>query len=165
MTKTDARGNEVDGDLATGRPGISALLRRLLLVPTLATLALALFVGVFWLVSDSPNFRGHALGHWLIAVPTLFLALMFVRLPEARTAPRRMARLFIAIVLVVLPAAQLLEGIGAFASSWSALEALHGLGEAGTLFSAFALPLSLVVVAVVYLLAGIRMLTRKSSPV
>lgn len=75
-----------------------------------------------------------------------------------------MARLFVAIVLVVLPASQLLEGIGAFASSGNtALESLHGLGEAGTLFSTFARPLSLVIVAVVYVLAGIGMLVRRSS--
>lgn len=104
----------------------------------------------------------------MFAVPTLFLALVYVRMPEARTAPRRMGRLFVAIVLVVLPVAQLLEGIGAFASSGNgaldaAIEPLHKVGEAGTLFSVFTLPLSLAIVAVVYVVAGIRILVRRSS--
>lgn len=168
VTRTEAMADEPNGVPATERPGIGAILRRLLLVPTLAAVALGLLVAIFWQVSASPNFHGHAAGHWVMAVPALFLALVFVRLPEAHTAPRRMARLFLAIVLVVLPLSLLLEGIGAFASSGDgaldgAIEPLHGLGEAGTLFSTFALPLSLVILAVVYVLARIRMLMRKSS--
>ncbi len=45
------------------------------------------------------------------------------------------------------------------------IEALHRLGEAGTLLSVLALPLSLVTVAVVYVLMEIRMLSSKSSSV
>lgn len=79
--------------------------------------ALGLLVAGFWLGSESPNFHEHAAGHWIMAIPVLFVALVIVRLPEARTMPRRMARLFLAIVVLALAASQILEGIGAFAST------------------------------------------------
>lgn len=134
----------------------------------MASLGLGLLVVGFTLWSDSPNFHGHAAGHWLMAISVLFVALMFIRLPEAPTAPRRMALLFLATVLVVLPVSLLLEGIGAFASSGDGaldgvIEPLHGLGEAGTLFGTFALPLSLVVVTAVYVLSWMHALMTKSS--
>ena len=149
---------------AIGNSGVGRVaFRRFFLLPMVASSAVGLLVIGFSLWSESPNFHGHAAGHWLMAVPVLFFALVFVRLPEARTAPRRMARLFLAIVLVVLPFSLLLEGVGAFASSGDgafdgAIEPLHGFGEAGTLFATFALPLSLVIVTAVYVLAGMRTL-------
>lgn len=80
---------------------------------------------------------------------------------------RRIALLFVAIVVLALAASQLLEGIGAFASGTgpvdTVLESMHGLGEAGTLFSIFALPLSLVILAVVYALAAMRALIGRWS--
>ena len=118
-------------------------------------------MAAFFVGSDSPNFHGHAIVHWAMAIPIVFVSLLAVRLPEARTTPRRMARLFLTIVLLVLAASSLLEGAGAFASSGTGvadvlLEPLHGLGEAGTLFSVFSLPLSLAIVTAVYVVAGIR---------
>ncbi len=148
---------------------IRGTLKRLFLLPVGAAAALGLFVIGFGLVSDSRNFHGHAAGHWIMAIPVLFAALAFVRLPEARTAPRRIARLFVALLLIVLTAAQLLEGIGAFASGEGfvdkILESMHQLGEAATLFSMLALPLSFVLLTVVYALAATRSLVgRLSSP-
>jgi hypothetical protein len=154
--------------MKAGGSDIHRRLRRLLLPALLAAGALGILVLGFSLLSESPNFHGHAAAHWVMAIPVLFLALVVVRLPEARTVPRRMARIFVTMVLVVLPLSLLLEGIGAFASSGNgafdgAIEPLHGVGEAGTLFATFALPLSVLILAVVYVLAGIRMLVRKSS--
>ncbi len=128
---------------------------------------LGLVVVGFWLVSDSASFHGHAAGHWIMAIPVLFVGLLIVRLPEAHTMARRIALLFVAIVVLALAASQLLEGIGAFASGTgpvdTVLESMHGLGEAGTLFSIFALPLSLVILAVVYALAAMRALIGRWS--
>ena len=135
----------------------------MLLVPAVAAGALGLFVAIFWLVSDSPNFHGHALVHWAMAIPVVFGALVIVRLPEAHTRPRRIARLFVAVLVITLAAAQLLEGIGAFASArgiGKTLEPIHVLGEGGTLLSIFTLPVALAFVVVVYALAGANALRR-----
>ncbi|HEV3472833.1 MAG TPA: hypothetical protein VG408_06455 [Actinomycetota bacterium] len=154
-----------------GRGGVGAAFKRFLLLPVLAAAALGLFVIVFGLASDSPNFHGHAAGHWTMAIPVVFVALVVSRLPEARTTPRRITRLFLAIVLLALAAALLLEGIGAFGSTAkgpleSLLETLHRIGEAMTLFSIFALPLAGVFLAVTYGLAAMRVLVglRRTRP-
>ena len=143
---------------------IRALATRMLLVPVVAAGALGLFVGIFWLASDSPDFHGHALFHWAVAIPVVLGALAIVRLPEARTRPRRIARLFVAVLVIVLAASQLLEGIGAFASArglGKTLEPIHVVGEGGTLLSVFTLPLALAFAVVVYALAGVNALRRR----
>lgn len=102
-----------------------------------------------------------------MAIPALFVGLIVVRLPEARTTPRRIARLFVAVLLLTLATSQLFEGVGAFGSGKGTadkvLELMHGLGEGGTLFSIFALPLSFVIVAVVYTGAAVGALIARSS--
>ena len=120
------------------------------------------------MVSDSPSFHEHALGHWTMAIPVVFAALVIVRLPEARTRPRRMARLSIAVFVIALAIAFLLEGIGAFTSGegllGSSLEAMHVLGEALTLLSMLGLPLAFVILGTVYALAAMRVLFLRISP-
>ena len=144
----------------------SALLRRLLLIPTAVATAGALLIAAFAVLSNSENFDGHAIAHWGIAVPTLFLSLVTTRLPDARTAPRRIARLFPIVALMGLAVSQILEGVGAFASSFAggleeSLELAHGLGEGGTLLAIFVLPLGVIVLVLVYVAAAIRSLRNR----
>ena len=100
-----------------------------------------------------------------MAIPVLFVALVAHRLPEPRTAPRRVTRLFLTVVLIALALSQIVEGIGAFASSARSieglLESMHRMGEAGTLFSIFALPLSVLFLTLVYAMAAIHTLVRR----
>lgn len=144
---------------------VGAMSKQLLAVPALTAISLASLVGALWLVTDSPTFRGHAAGHWAMAVPVVFVALAIFRLPNARTRPRRIAFLFVAVLLATLAVAQLLEGIGAFSSGIApvnrVLESTHVLGEGGTLLAIFTLPLALLAFTVVYLSAGIRALARR----
>ena len=144
---------------------IRVLAERVLLVPAVAAGCLGLFVGIFWLLSDSPDFHGHAVSHWAMAIPVVFGALAIVRLPEARTRPRRIARLFVTVLVSTLAIAQLLEGIGAFASTdgivGKTLGSIHAVGEGGTLLSIFTLPLAFAITAVVYAAAGVNALRRR----
>ncbi len=73
-----------------GTPLASAF-RRFLLLPMVAAAALGVVVLGFWPGSDSPNFHGHAAGHWIMAIPVLFVGLVLARLPEAHTTARRIA--------------------------------------------------------------------------
>ena len=163
-----SRRQDIEDESVTSGRDIGGAFRRLLRIPLAAAATLGALVVGFSLLSDSPNFHGHAAGHWTMAIPVLFVALVIVRLPEARTTPRRIARLLLAIVVFSLAFSLLLEGIGAFASSGkgpldTALESMHDLGSAGTLFSIFALPLSFVTLAVVYALVATRALIRRLS--
>jgi hypothetical protein len=82
----------------------------------------------------------------------LFVALAVVRLPEARTTPRRIARLFFSVVVLALAASLLLEGAGAF----EIFAPMHDLGGAIMLFAILTLPFALILLGVVYVVAGIR---------
>ncbi len=101
-----------------------------------------------------------------MALPLLFAGLVLVRLPEPHTVPRRVARLFVVVLMLALAVSQILEGVDAFGSEKGAVgkmvEALHRLGEAGTLFSILTLPLSFVIVGLVYTFAAVRALMRRS---
>ena len=143
-----------------------SIARRLLLIPTAVATAGAMLIAGFAVLSNSENFDGHAIAHWGIAVPTLFVGLLLARLPEARTPARRIARLFPIVALVGLAVSQVLEGVGAFATSFAdglerSLEFAHGLGEGGTLLAIFVLPLGVMILFVIYVAAAINSLLNR----
>ena len=100
-----------------------------------------------------------------MAAPVVFAAVAMFRLPHAGTRPRRIALLSVAVLVTTLAAAQVLEGIGAFGSGVGIvnklLETSHVLGEAGTLFSVFALPLAIAILVILYASAAIRAFVRR----
>jgi hypothetical protein len=137
------------------------MIRRILLVPVVAAVAVTLVVLGFGLGTDSANFHGHAAGHWIMAIPAVFVALVLARLPEARTTPRRIVRLFFTLVVASFALSLLMEGAGAFAYAGKGTENallawMHDAGGAITLFAIFSAPLALILLGFVYSLAAIR---------